>query len=117
MQTLPGVNAEQLARLFHHYKEAFAHDCAPERNGNSITWDRTPQGERKLMVAAARFTLLELSTTPEPRTPGSQILPPTWRSGLMMVSDRPAAVLSGSLSTAHLDELLRVPNRLGTLLS
>ena len=69
METLQEVNAEQLARVFHHYKEALAHDCAPERNPNSATWDRTPQDERKLMVAAARLTLLELSTTPEPRTP------------------------------------------------
>lgn len=67
MQTLQEVNAEQLARLFHHYKEALAHDYAPESHPNSATWDRTPHSERKLMVAAARLTLLELFTTPEPR--------------------------------------------------
>jgi len=69
MQTLQDVNAEQLARLFHHYKEALSHDCAPETKANSAAWERTPQSERKLMVAAARLTLLELSTAPEPSTP------------------------------------------------
>ena len=68
MPTIQEVNAEQLARLFHHYKEALAHDCALSREQDS-TWDRTPQSERKLMVAAARLALLELSTTPEPRPP------------------------------------------------
>ena len=69
MQTIQEVSAEELARLFHHYKEALAHDCAPEKDEDSTAWDRTPQSERKLMVAAARLTLLELSTPPEPRTP------------------------------------------------
>jgi hypothetical protein len=69
MQTLQEVNAEELARLFHHYKEALAHDCAPEKEHDSRAWDRTPQSERKLMVAAARLTLLELSTTPDPCAP------------------------------------------------
>ena len=68
MQTLQEVNAEQLARLFHHYKEALAHDCAPEKDQDSTSWDRTSQSERKLMVAAARLALLELSTAAEPRT-------------------------------------------------
>lgn len=70
MQTLQEVNAEQLARVFHHYKEALTHDCVPEKDQDSTTWDCTPQSKRKLMVAAARLTLLELSTTPESRSPG-----------------------------------------------
>jgi len=67
MQTLQDVNAEQLARLFHHYKEALAHDCAVSKDRDSDSWESAPQSERKLMVAAARLALLELSTTPEPR--------------------------------------------------
>jgi len=66
MQTLQEVNAEQLARVFHHYKEALEHDCSNEKDQDFTAWDRTPQNERKLMVAAARLTLLELSTPPEP---------------------------------------------------
>ena len=66
MQTIQEVNAEQLAKLFHHYREALAHDCDSRNGENASSWDRAPQNERKLMVAAARLTLLELSTTPEP---------------------------------------------------
>lgn len=70
------VNAEELARIFHHYQEALAQDDrlpateadTPDVEG-ATSWDRTPQNERKLMVAAARLTLLELSTTPAPGTP------------------------------------------------
>jgi len=58
------VNAEQLARLFHHYHEALAHDCDSHNGDGTSSWERTPQSERKLMVAAARLTLLELSTPP-----------------------------------------------------
>jgi hypothetical protein len=65
MSAIQDVSAEQLAKLFHHYREALAHngDCqAGEKESSS--WDRTPQIERKLMVAAARLALLELATTP-----------------------------------------------------
>jgi hypothetical protein len=65
MSTIQYVSAEQLAKLFHHYREALAHDC----DGHGIkqepsSWDRAPQSERKLMVAAARLALIELATTP-----------------------------------------------------
>jgi hypothetical protein len=66
MQMLQEVNAEELARLFHHYKEALAHDWAALKEQESSSWDRTPQSERKLMIAAARLTLLDLSAPPEP---------------------------------------------------
>jgi hypothetical protein len=68
MSTIQDVTAEQLAKLFHNYREALAHDCAS--HGEATSWDCTPQSERKLMVAAARLALLELSTTPEPSSPG-----------------------------------------------
>jgi hypothetical protein len=65
MWSIQDVSAEQLAKLFHHYRGALAHDfdC---HNGEeaSSSWDRTPQSERKLMVAAARLALLELATSP-----------------------------------------------------
>jgi hypothetical protein len=65
MSTIQDVSAEQLAKLFHHYREALAHDGdADGREEESTAWDRTPQNERRLMVAAARLALLELSTTP-----------------------------------------------------
>lgn len=59
------VTAEELAKLFHHYQEALAedfHGLAPK--DASLSWERAPQNERKLMVAAARLALLELAETP-----------------------------------------------------
>jgi len=61
--SIQDVSAEQLAKLFHHYQEALAHEHA----GHS--WDQTPQNERNLMVAAARLALLELATTAEAENP------------------------------------------------
>jgi hypothetical protein len=61
MSTIQDCSAEQLARLFHHYREALdGHGIKPE----SVSWERTPQNERRRMVAAARLALLELATTP-----------------------------------------------------
>jgi hypothetical protein len=68
MSTLQDVNAEQLAKLFHHYHAALAHDC-DEQTEATPSWDRTSQNERKRMIAAARLALLELSTTPAPAAP------------------------------------------------
>lgn len=68
MQTIQEVNAEQLAKLFHHYRDALQHDCGSQSGGCS-SWDRAPQNERRLMIAAARLTLLELSTTPAATSP------------------------------------------------
>jgi len=67
MSTIQDVSAEQLARLFHHYREALAQDfnCKDSEEATS-SWDRTSQQERKLMVAAARLALLELAETPLP---------------------------------------------------
>lgn len=70
MSTIQDCSAEQLAKLFHHYHEALAHDNADrDHEEGASTWDRTSQQERKLMVAAARLALLELSTTPAPKAP------------------------------------------------
>ena len=75
MSTIQEVSAEQLAKLFFNYHEALAHDCC-NNNGTehkkpqAPSWESTPQSERRLMVAAARLTLLELSTTPASSQPG-----------------------------------------------
>jgi len=58
------INAEELARVFYQYREALAQDCESPRVEGASSWDRAPQNERKLMVAAARLALLELSATP-----------------------------------------------------
>jgi hypothetical protein len=72
MWSIQDVSAEQLAKLFHHYRGALAHDfdCQCD-NETSSSWDRAPQQERKLLVAAARLTLLELVTEPVPASAGS----------------------------------------------
>ena len=64
------VSAEQLAKLFHNYREALAHDGHFRDSARDSSWERTPQDERKFSVAAARLALLELATTPAPSRPG-----------------------------------------------
>lgn len=69
MQMIQDVSAEQLAKLFHHYREALGHDRDADSNVEGSAWDRAPQNERKVMIAAARLALLELSTNPAPPVP------------------------------------------------
>ena len=65
MWSIQDVSAEELAKLFHHYRGALAHDFdCQDGEETSSSWDRTPQSERKIMVAAARLALLELATAP-----------------------------------------------------
>jgi hypothetical protein len=60
--SIQNVSAEQLAKVFHHYHEALAHDFHGQASREvAASWDEAPQDERKLMVAAARLTLLELA--------------------------------------------------------
>jgi hypothetical protein len=70
MSSIQDVSAEQLAKLFHHYREALAHDYDCNKNEEKTScWDRTPNNEKKLMVAAARMALLELAATSIPDHP------------------------------------------------
>ena len=61
MLTAQEYSAEELAKLFHHYRNALAEDFECTEYPHSIIWERAPENERKLMVAAARLALLELS--------------------------------------------------------
>jgi hypothetical protein len=66
MSSIHSVSAEDLAKLFHHYHEALAHDFHGRASQEAdSSWEQAPQNERKLMVAAARLTLLELVATSE----------------------------------------------------
>jgi hypothetical protein len=68
MSTIQDCSAEQLAKLFHHYREALGHDGEGLGVKQVSSWERTPQDERRRLVAAARLALLELATTPaQPR--------------------------------------------------
>jgi hypothetical protein len=62
MWSIEDVSPEELARLFHHYRGALAHDFDCHSEDATSSWDHAPQQERKLMVAAARLALLELAT-------------------------------------------------------
>jgi hypothetical protein len=64
MSSIHNVCAEDLAKLFHHYHEALAHDVHGHATRQAdVSWEEAPQKERKLMIAAARLTLLELAAT------------------------------------------------------
>ncbi len=66
MSSIHNVSAEDLARLFHHYHEALANDSHGHASRQAdFSWEEAPQNERKLLIAAARLTLLELATTSE----------------------------------------------------
>jgi hypothetical protein len=64
MSTIQDCSAEQLAKLFHHYREALAHDDDTRGSKDASSWEHASRNERKLLVSAARLTLLELATTP-----------------------------------------------------
>jgi hypothetical protein len=77
MSSIHNVSAEHLAKLFHHYHEALAHDFHGHASRQAaFSWDQAPQSERKLMIAAARLTLLELASTCEGEQANRQYFKP-----------------------------------------
>jgi hypothetical protein len=67
MSMFQDVSAEELARVFHHYQHALTQDSEKQESEEACcSWDRASHQERRVMVAAARLALLELSTTPAP---------------------------------------------------
>jgi hypothetical protein len=64
MGSIQDVSAEELAKLFHHYRGALAHDFGHGNREDSFFLESTPKHERKLMTAAARLALLELAAAP-----------------------------------------------------
>jgi len=69
MTMFQDVNAEELARLFHHYQTALTQDFKLPADQASASWDRASHSDRKLMVTAARLALLELARSTEPSNP------------------------------------------------
>jgi len=58
------VAPEQLAKLFFHYREALAPDfpyAPPKSLRQDSHWETIHSNERSLLVATARFVLLELA--------------------------------------------------------
>ncbi len=64
MSSIQNVSAEELAKVFHHYHEALANDFHGHASRRAeFSWEQAPPNERKLMIAAARLTLLELAAS------------------------------------------------------
>jgi hypothetical protein len=69
MSLIQDIPAERLARLFHHYQEVLSNQFhESERWGTAVDenltpWEQTPEAERKLLVAAAQLSLMELDST------------------------------------------------------
>jgi hypothetical protein len=57
------VSAEKLAELFHHYHHTLGSHHNGTTEGDAEGWEQMPQQERSRLVAAARLTLLELTST------------------------------------------------------
>jgi hypothetical protein len=65
------ISAEELAKLFHLYHQALVHGLDDHRSGeHSLSWEKTPQDERKLMIAAARLALIDLAAGCGEELPG-----------------------------------------------
>lgn len=62
------VSAEQLAKLFHHYREALTRDVNPENRAETLTWEDTPREARDLLIAAAELALLDLKGAEDSET-------------------------------------------------
>jgi hypothetical protein len=60
MATIQSVQPEELAKLFHQYKEMLAPDFQCKQDA-SPSWDQTPAHEQRLLIAAARLALDELA--------------------------------------------------------
>jgi hypothetical protein len=72
MSLIQEISAEQLAKLFHHYQAALTLDFSGYMNEDpGAFWEATPENERKVMIAAARLTLLEL-VSPHEATPNNR---------------------------------------------
>jgi hypothetical protein len=69
MTMFQDVNAEELARLFHHYQTALMQNSKSPADEAPTSWDRASHTQRKVLVTAARLALLELARSPEPSSP------------------------------------------------
>ncbi|MCU1298826.1 MAG: hypothetical protein JWO91_3104 [Acidobacteriaceae bacterium] len=68
MSIIQDIPAERLARLFHHYQEVLSNQFHESNTSGTADqpltpWEQTPEAERKLLVAAAQLSLLELDST------------------------------------------------------
>jgi hypothetical protein len=67
-----GVAPEQLAELFHHYRQALAPEVSGKGSEGGASWEQASQSEKKRWVAAARLALLELQSVTNNRSESRQ---------------------------------------------
>jgi hypothetical protein len=69
MSLILDIPAERLARLFHHYQQVLTNQFHElERSVTAVDeplsrWKQISEAERRLLVAAAQLSLLELDST------------------------------------------------------
>ena len=63
------ISAEELARLFYHYRAVLASDFGFEGSEGCVPWEEILPEHRNLMVASARLVLRHLATRQEGPVP------------------------------------------------
>jgi hypothetical protein len=72
MSSIHNVSGGRISQTFPSLHEALANDFHGQASRQAdFSWEQAPQDERKLMIAAARLTLLELAAMSE-REPASR---------------------------------------------
>ena len=75
------VSAEELAKLFHLYHQALAHGLDDRATGeNGMSWEQTPENERRRMVSAARLALIDLAAAGGEKAPNRPHQANSWGS-------------------------------------
>ena len=61
MQMVQNLSAEELAKLFYHYRDVLAPDFGCQGSDGSVTFEDIDPSQRNLMIAAATLVLHDLS--------------------------------------------------------
>lgn len=62
MTAIQNLSAEELASLFHHYRELLATDFGFQSSEGCCSWEEVLPRHRQLMLATARLVLRDLAT-------------------------------------------------------
>ncbi len=68
MQMGQNISAEEMARLFHQYREMLASDYGFQGSEGAVAWEQVLPNHRHLMVATARLVLHALAAKQHGRT-------------------------------------------------
>ena len=72
MKIEQSISAEEMARLFHCYREMLASDFGLQSSAGCVSWEQILPEHRNLMVATARLVLRELAGRQEGQVPWEQ---------------------------------------------